>query len=78
MSVKANNLEQQAQSVWNTSDIEQKKVLLNEMIDGFKFKAKQEHFRDMVEGTDKAARLDKLASDIMLCDTDKVVTLLKR
>ena len=78
MSVKANNLEQQAQEVWNTSDIDCKKILLHRMIDGFKFKAKQEMFRDLVVVTNKAVRLDKLAADLMLADTDKVVTFLKR
>lgn len=73
--VKANNLEYQAQQVWATSDIPTKKMIILEMIDDFKFKAKQDQFRDLVNGTDKAARLDKLAADIMLADTDKVIKI---
>ena len=73
MPVEANNLELLAQQVWSTKDVDCKKILLERMVDDFKFKAKQEHFRDLIAGTDKPARLDKLAADLMLADKDKVV-----
>jgi len=72
---KANNLEVQAQQVWSTSDIQQKKSIILEMIDNFKYKDRQEHFRDVVHYTDRAARLDKLAADLMLADVDKTIKL---
>jgi len=69
----ANNLEQQAQDVWTEKNISKKKELLHEMITSFRYKAKQEQFRDIVDGTTRAARLDRLAADLMLADTDKVI-----
>lgn len=68
------NLETQAQEVWNVSDIDCKKIILHRMIDDFRYKNKQEHFRDIVDSTNKAARLDKLAADLMLANVDKVIT----
>ena len=69
------NLELQAQQVWKTTDVDEKKRIIREMIDLFRFKHRQEHFRKIVNSEDRSARLDKLASDIMLADTDKVVKL---
>jgi hypothetical protein len=73
MTAKAHNLGEMAQQVWATKNIAEKKTLLHDMVDDFKFKGKQDHFRVVIEGTDKAARLDKLAADLALADTDKVV-----
>jgi len=73
--MKAINLEQQAQQVWNTPDVAEKKTILLEMIDNFRFKARQEQFRDIVESATKGTRLDKLAADLMLVDNDKVIRI---
>lgn len=69
----AKNLEQYAQQVWNASDINQKKLVLLEMIDNFKYKTKQDHFRDIVNSTSRSVRLDRLAADLMLADNDKLI-----
>lgn len=75
MAIQANNFSILAQEVWNERDINKKKELVNVMIDEFKFKAKQPHFRGIVTTTNSGYRLDKLASDIMLADTDKVIQI---
>jgi DNA-binding ferritin-like protein (Dps family) len=73
--VQPHNLDQLAQKVWALpkTEVEQKKEILHEMIDAFKFKDKQEKFHLVVTGEDRAARLDKLAADFTLTDTDKVI-----
>lgn len=78
MSIQANNLEQQAQAVWECLDVHGKRELLHEMVDGFKFKAKQIMFHQQIDKEKRPSKLDKLAADLMLADVDKVVTLLKR
>lgn len=68
-----NNLEELAQQIWNISDIKIKQQLLLEMIDGFRYKEKQEQFRLIVNRTIQSKRLDKLAADLMLADRDKII-----
>ena len=63
----------QAQLVWRAPDLESKKILLNEMVSLFTHKSKQTHFRKIIEGETRTTRLDKLASDLCLVDTDKVI-----
>lgn len=75
MTTIAINFEKQCQQVWKTSDINQKKELLLLMINDFKFKKNQELFRRKVHNETNVQRLDKLASDIMLSDTDKVIKI---
>jgi len=66
--VEYKNLDDMAQAVWGTSDIDEKKALLHEMVDSFRFKDKQEKFRRDVDRTTQAGRLDYLASNIALAD----------
>lgn len=67
------NLEKYAQMVWNTSKLEEKKCILNQMIDSFQHKAKGEEYKQLVETTMSGKRLDQLAANFMLRDTDKVI-----
>ena len=71
--VQANNLESLAQQVWATKDVDIKKIILDRMVDGFKFKTKQQLFYDKIKSEQRPTKLDKLAADIMLADTDKVI-----
>jgi len=66
------NFEELAQKVWNSTDIDNKRILLNEMIDEFRYKSKQEKFRYLASKA-RITELDKLAAQIMLCDKDRVI-----
>lgn len=63
---KANKFQQEAQTVWSTRDIEEKKRLLYLMIANFKYPKKQVVFQEKVRNAVSCPALDKLASDIML------------
>lgn len=67
------NLEQLAQSVWASSLLTEKKLILNQMIDSFQHKSKSEEYKRLVETTMSGKRLDQLAANFMLRDTDKVI-----
>jgi len=67
------SFEEQAKQVWATSDIEQKKSLLHEMIAGFKFKGKANQFRMKVDATTDPKVLDKLAADLHLAQQGMAV-----
>tara|TARA_R110000868_G_scaffold9000_10_gene45706 strand:+ start:51608 stop:51820 length:213 start_codon:yes stop_codon:yes gene_type:complete len=69
-----NNLEKQAQAVWAASSTTAKKTILTEMVDSFKHKAKQDIFYEQIGSIIHPTRLDQLAANIMLCDTDAVVS----
>ncbi len=66
------NLEQTAQAVWATSDLDEKRRLLHEMIDSFKFKEQQVKHRRAVDTAKTGNKLDYLASGLALAD-DKVI-----
>lgn len=57
---------QLTQAVWATSSVEEKKVLLGQMVDQFEFPKKADKFRNLINRTTINHRLDKLATDIML------------
>lgn len=59
--------------VWNTSKLNEKKCILNQMIDSFQHKTKSEEYKQIVESTTSAKRLDQLAANFMLRDTDRVI-----
>ena len=67
------NLGTQAQLVWKAPDIDSKKTLLKEMVNMFQHKSKQAHFHKLINEEMRSARLDKLAADLTLVDTDKVI-----
>ena len=67
------NLEQYAQLVWNTPKLDEKKCILNQMIDSFQHQAKAQEYKSIVETTTSKTRLDQLAANFMLRDTDKVI-----
>lgn len=67
------NLEQYAQLVWNTPKLDEKKCILNQMIDSFQHKTKVDEYKSIVENTSSSKRLDQLAANFMLRDTDKVI-----
>jgi len=66
------NFDELAQQVWNATDVINKRIYLNEMIDQFQHKQKQEKFRYLVSKA-RFTELDMLAKDILLRDTDKVI-----
>lgn len=67
------NLEKQAQAVWSASDTQTKKALLMEMVSSFQHKKKQELFYEQISLAMKPTKLDQLAANIMLCDTDAAI-----
>lgn len=66
------NFDTLAQQVWLSTNVNTKREILGQMIDQFKFKAKAQKFRAQAI-TANAAKLDKLAANLMLNDTDKVI-----
>lgn len=72
-----NNFETQAQEVWRANSIGEKKTILIEMVMNFDHKDKTTKFLQVISKLDGTAfclaQADKLASDLMLRDTDKVI-----
>jgi hypothetical protein len=66
------NFDSIAQAVWATRDINQKRALLNEAVTQFKYPAKAEKFRREIEKAN-ATKLDFMASNLALNDSDKVI-----
>ena len=67
------NFESLAQEVWAAKSIGEKKTILVEMVMNFDHKDKTTKFLQVIANLKSLARADKLASDIMLTDTDKVI-----
>lgn len=67
------NFESLAQEVWKAKSIGEKKTILVEMVMNFDHKEKTTKFLQVIANLNSLARADKLASDIMLTDTDKVI-----
>ena len=67
------NFESLAQEVWAAKSIGEKKTILVEMVMNFDHKDKTTRFLQVIANLNSLARADKLASDIMLTDTDKVI-----
>lgn len=67
------NFESLAQEVWKAQSIGEKKTILVEMVMNFDHKDKTTKFLQVIANLNSLARADKLASDIMLTDTDKVI-----
>lgn len=67
------NFESIAQEVWKAKSLGEKKSLLIDMVMSFDHKDKQFKFLQVISNLNSLARADKLASDIMLTDTDKVI-----
>jgi hypothetical protein len=67
------NFESLAQDVWKAKSIGEKKTILVEMVMNFDHKGKTTKFLQVIANLNSLARADKLASDIMLTDTDKVI-----
>ena len=67
------NFESLAQEVWKADSIGEKKTILVEMVMNFQHKEKTTKFLQVIANLSSLARADKLASDIMLTDTDKVI-----
>lgn len=67
------NFESLAQEVWAAKSIGEKKTILVEMVMNFDHKEKTTKFLQVIANLNSLARADKLASDIMLTDTDKVI-----
>ena len=67
------NFESLAQEVWAAKSIGEKKTILVEMVMSFDHKEKTTKFLQVIANLNSLARADKLPSDIMLTDTDKVI-----
>ena len=67
------NFESIAQEVWKANSLGEKKSLLIDMVMSFDHKDKTVKFLQVISQLESLARADKLASDIMLTDTDKVI-----
>jgi len=67
------NFESIAQEVWKAKSLGEKKSLLIDMVMSFDHKDKTVKFLQVISQLESLARADKLASDIMLTDTDKVI-----
>jgi hypothetical protein len=67
------NFESLAQDVWKAKSIGEKKTILVEMVMNFDHKEKTTKFLQVIANLNSLARADKLATDIMLTDTDKVI-----
>lgn len=68
------NLETYAQQVWSAPTLDEKRRILIEMIDSFQHKTKTDEYKNVVATTNSKTRLDQLAANFMLRDTDKVVS----
>lgn len=66
------NFDTLAQQVWQATNKDTKLEIVNQMIDQFKYKAKAQKFR-AIAVTASSTKLDQLASNLMLNDTDAVV-----
>jgi len=73
-----NNLESICTKVWETTNIEEKKELLKQAVQSFRYKAKSQEFISTIDVEKNANRLDSMASNLILNRTDKVVDLLPR
>lgn len=69
----AKNLDKLAQAVWAAPDADHKREQLSKMVDSFKFKEKQDMFRRKIANEKNPTKLDKLAADITLALSDKVI-----
>ena len=67
------NFESLAQDVWKAKSIGEKKTILVQMVMNFDHKEKTTKFLQVIANLSSLAKADKLASDIMLTDTDKVI-----
>lgn len=66
------------QQVWIQTDLETKRNLLLRACDTFKYKEQGMSVRRAVEKSKSCTELDKIAGNLILNKTDKVVGLLKR
>lgn len=71
------NLEAICTEVWVQKDVVTKRNLLLRAVATFKYKAKEAIFKDQIAKAD-ANECDKIASNLILNKTDKVVNLLPR
>ena len=69
------NLETLAQQVWSETTLDGKKGQLFNMIEQFKHPKKAEMFMQQVQLITSPMKADKLAADLMLRDTDQVVSI---
>ena len=70
------DLSAHAKLVWSESDINEKRKRLHEMLVDFRFPKKIPIFEKKINDPNITGnKLDKLAADLMLCDTDKVIKI---
>jgi len=66
------NFDKLAQQVWQTKDVERKREIVNQMISQFQYQSQARKFLAKVISAN-AYKLDVLAKDIALRDTDRVI-----
>ncbi len=71
--MKMNSFESLAQKCWEATTIEGKRAALIEMVDNFYFKAKSQEFLDKIANATKMSDLDRLAGNLALNNTNKVI-----
>ena len=74
---KMTSLDDLSQKVWAAESVDAKKAVLREMVEQFKVKGKRgvhvQHFRDQIDVAQCPKVLDKMAANLALNITDKVV-----
>lgn len=73
-----NDLSELCAMVWATDDVSNKKNLLISAVSSFKYKDKNNKFVNKISNTNDPNSLDKIAANLALNNTDKVVGLLPR
>lgn len=73
-----NSLEDICTQVWSNNDVNDKKNLLRRAIEIFKYKQKVAYFNNLINKTNNVNELDRIASNLILNKTDKVVSPLPR
>lgn len=74
MSPTPKNLSLQAQLVWKATTIENKREQLIKLLDDCRFQKNLGKIEREVQNINTTSkRLDQIAANLMLCDTDKVI-----
>lgn len=73
-----NSLENICTQVWGVGDVESKQALLKQAVSMFKYKQKVDYFNNLINRCNNATELDRIASNLILNKSDKVVGLIPR
>lgn len=73
-----NDLSEICARVWSTDDVSIKKELLKSAVESFKYDNKKQTFLNKISNIIDGKIADKIAANLILNSTDKVVDLLPR